>query len=63
MVNLQAAERCEPPGMIPELLTELPRPSIGLADVGVAVELGRDQGWTKRQLQVELTLGPLARIR
>src|SRR5215469_12091438 len=63
MINLQAAERCEPSGMIPELLTELPRPSIGLANVGVAMELGRYQGWTKRHSQVELTLRPLARIR
>src|SRR6516162_8995506 len=60
MINLQAAERCEPPRVIPELLTELPRPSIGSADVGVAVELGRDQGWTKRHLQMQLALGPLA---
>ena len=62
MVEIQAAERREPSGVIPKLLTELPRPSVGLADVGVAVELGRDEGWTKRHLQVELTLGPLARI-
>ena len=63
MGELQAAERCEPPGVIPKLLTELPRPSIGAADVGVAVELGREHGGTKRHLQVQLTLGPLAHIR
>jgi len=52
MVELQAAERHEPPGVIPELSTELPGPCIGSADVGVAADLGREQGRTKRHLQV-----------
>ncbi len=60
---MQAAERRETPGVIPELLAELPGPRIGSADVGVAVALGRDQGGTKRHLQIQLTLGPLAHIR
>ncbi len=63
MVELQAAERREFPGVIPELLTELPGPGIGSADVGVAGDLGRDQRGTKRHLQIQLTLGPLAHIR
>ena len=63
MVELQAAERRELPGVILELPTELPGPRIGSADVGVAVDLGREQGGTKRHLQIQLTLGPLARIR
>jgi hypothetical protein len=42
MVEVQAAERRELAGVIPELPTELPRPRIGLADVGVAEALGRD---------------------
>ena len=63
MVDHQTAERRELPGVIPELLTELPCPRIGSANVGVAVELGRDQCGTKRHLQIQLTLGPLARIR
>ena len=63
MVVVQAAERRELPGKIPELPTELPGPRIGSADVGVAVGLGRVQGDTKRHLQIQLTLGPLARIR
>jgi len=62
MVEHQAAECCEPPGVIPELLTELPGPRIGSANVGVPAELGRKQGWTKRHLQVQLALGPLVRI-
>ena len=48
--------------MISDLPTELPCPGIGSADVGVALELGRDQGRTKRHLQIQLTLGPLARV-
>jgi hypothetical protein len=63
MVELQAAERHEPPGVIPELPTELPGPRIGSADVGVAPALGPEQGGTKRHLQIQFTLGPLARIR
>ncbi len=63
MVELQAAKRRELPGVILELPTELPGPGIGSADVGVAGELGRIQGWTKRHLQIQLTLGPLAHIR
>ena len=63
MVEHQATECCEPPGVIPELLTEFPGPRIGSANVGVAAELGREQGGTKRHLQVQLLLGPLARIR
>ena len=63
MVELQAAERREPPGVIPELPTEFPSPRIGSANVGVAVDLGRDQGGTKRHLQIQLPLGPLAHIR
>ena len=39
MVEIQAAERCELPGMIPELPTELRGPRIGSADVGMALEL------------------------
>jgi len=31
MVEIQAAGRCEPPGVIPKLLTELPGPRIGSA--------------------------------
>jgi hypothetical protein len=62
MVEIQAAERREPPGVIPDLPTELPCPRIGSADVGVAVALGHIQGGTKRHLQVQLALGPLARI-
>ena len=61
MVELQAAERHETPGLIPELPTELPGPCIGSADVGVAADLSGEQGGT--HLQIELTLGPLARIR
>ena len=63
MVEIQAAERREPPGVIPELPTELPGPRIGSADVGVAADLGREQGGAERHLQVQLTLGPLAHIR
>ena len=63
MVKHQAAERRELAGVIPELPTELPGPRIGSADVGVAVAFGREQGRTERHLQVQLTLGPLARIR
>ncbi len=63
MVEIQAAERRELPGVIPELPTELPCPRIGSADVGVAVALGREQRGTKRHLQIQLTLGPLAHIR
>ena len=63
MVELQAAERRETPGVIPELLAELPDPRIGSADVGVAMAFGRAQGGTKRHLQVQLALGPLSRIR
>jgi hypothetical protein len=43
VVEKQAAEHCEPPGVIPELPTELQRPRIGSADVGVAEDLGREQ--------------------
>jgi hypothetical protein len=60
MVKLKAAERREPPGVTPELLTELPGPRIGSADVGVAEALGREQRGTKRHLQSQLPLGPLA---
>jgi hypothetical protein len=63
MVELQAAECREPPGVIPELPTELPGPRIGSVNVGVAVDLGREEGGTKRHLQVQLPLRPLARIR
>ena len=63
MVELQAAERREPPGIIPELPTELRRPRVGPADVRVAGDLGRGQGGTKRHLQIQLTRSPLARIR
>ena len=63
MVKIQAAERREPPGVIPELPTELAGPGIGSADVGVAGDLGRVQGRTKRHLQIQLALGPLAGIR
>jgi hypothetical protein len=63
MVERQAAERREPPGMIPELPTELQRPRIDSADVGVGVALGREQRGTKCHLQVQLALGPLAHIR
>ena len=63
MVDRQAAERRDLAGIIIELPTELPCPRIGSADVGVGVALGRGQGGTKRHLQVQLTLSPLARIR
>jgi len=63
MGELQAAERREPPGVIPDLPTELPCPRIGSAGVGVAMAFGREQGGAKGHLQVQLTLGPLARIR
>ena len=63
MVALQAAERRDLPGVILELLTEFPCPRIGSADVGVAADLGREQRRTKRHLQIQLTLGPLAHIR
>ena len=63
MVELQTAERRETPGVIPELLTEFPRPRIGSAYVGVAEALGREQGGAERHLQIQLTLGPLAHIR
>jgi hypothetical protein len=63
MVEIQATERRELPGVILELLTQPPCPRIGSADVGVAEELGRDQGGTKRHLQVQLPLDPFARIR
>jgi hypothetical protein len=63
MMELQAAERCEPPGAIPELPTEFPYPRIGLANVGVVVGFGRELSGTKRNFQVQLTLGPLAHIR
>ena len=49
-------------GVIPDLPTELPGPRIGSADVRVAADLGRDQGGTKRHLQIQLALGPLAGI-
>ena len=62
MVEIQAAKRREPPGVIPELPTELPGPRIGSANVGVPVDLGREQGRTERHLQVKLALGPLTRI-
>jgi hypothetical protein len=63
MVEMQATKRRELPGMIPELPTELQRPRIGSADVGVAVAFGREQGRAERHLQVQLALGPLAHIR
>jgi hypothetical protein len=63
MIQLQAAERRELPGMIIELPTELPASRVGMADVGMAEALCRVQGGTKRHLQVQLALGPLARIR
>ena len=63
MVELQAAERRKLPGIIPELPTELPCPRIGSDDIGVALDLGRDQRGTKRHLQIQLPLGPLAHIR
>ena len=63
MVEHQAAESRELPGVILELLTPLPGPRIGSTDVGVAVALGREQSGTKRHLQVQLTRGPLAHIR
>ena len=63
MVELQAAERRELQGVIPELPTKLPRPRIGSADVGVAEALGRDQCGAERHLQVQLPPRPLARIR
>ena len=62
MVEHQAAERREPPGMIPELPTELPGPRIGSADVGVAVAFGREQCGAERHLQIQLALDPFARI-
>ena len=62
MVELQAAERRELAGIILDLLREFPSPGIGLADVGVARELGRVQGGSKRHLQSYLALGPLSRI-
>ena len=43
MVKIQAAERREPPGVIPELPTELRYARIGSADVGVAPAFGREQ--------------------
>src|SRR5207248_6068701 len=55
MVDLQASEHREPPGVIPELLTELPCSRIGSADFGVAIAFGREQGGTKRHLQIQLT--------
>jgi hypothetical protein len=63
MVELQAPERSELAGIIIELPTELPRPRVGSADVGVAVAPGRGQGRTKRHLQVQLARGLLAHIR
>ena len=63
MVQMQATKRRELPGMIPELPTELQRPRIDSADVGVGVALGREQRGTKCHLQVQLALGPLAHIR
>jgi hypothetical protein len=63
MVEHQAAERREPPGVIPELPTELPCPRIGSANVGVAEDLGRDQRGAERHLKIQLALGPLAGIR
>jgi hypothetical protein len=44
MVEHQAAEHCEPPGVIPDLPSELQRPGIGSAEVGVAMAFGREQG-------------------
>jgi hypothetical protein len=63
MVEIQTAERGEPPGVIPELPTKLPRPGIDSADVGVAGGLDYVQGGSERHLQIQLALGPLARIR
>ncbi len=63
MVEIQATERRELAGVIPELPTELPRPRIGSTDVGIAVAFGREQGGAERHLQIQLALGPLAHIR
>ena len=63
MVELQAAERREFPGIVIELPTEFPGPRIGSADVGVAEAPRRVQGGTERHLQVQLARGPLAHIR
>ncbi len=62
MVDLQTSERGEHPVVIPELFTELPRPRIGAADIGVVGDPCRDQGGTKRHLQIQLALSPLALI-
>ena len=43
MVELQAAERRELPGVIPELPTEFPYPRIGSSNFGVVVGFGREQ--------------------
>jgi hypothetical protein len=63
MVEHRAAERCEPPGVIPDVPSELQRPGIGSAEVGVAMAFGREQGGSERHLQVQFTRGPLALIR
>jgi hypothetical protein len=62
MVEIQAAERRELSGVIPQLPTKLPRSRIGSAHVGVALAFGREQGGTDRHLQIQLPFGPLARI-
>ncbi len=41
MVEIQAAECCESPCVIPELLTELPGPRIGSANVGSLCQTDR----------------------
>src|ERR1700730_3992067 len=58
MVEIQAAERCEPPGIIIELPTELPRPRIGSAGVSVAGELGREQRGAERHLKIQARARP-----
>jgi len=50
-------------GIVIELPTELPRPRIGSAEVGVAEDLGREQRGAERHLQIQLALGLLAGIR
>jgi hypothetical protein len=48
MVKIQAAERREPPGVIPESPTEFPRPRIGSTDLGVAIAFGREERGAER---------------
>ena len=54
MVEIQAAERREPPGVIPELPTELPGPGIGSADVGVSSPRGCKKGAKTQRLRPPL---------